>query len=385
MTHCAGVPRSGARWAPTRRARWCSASWACVGVSVPRGFPEHLPPSPHAPDPLSPEEIERLAHADFAAAPDIARADIPEWLAPHFERMFGADWVAEGEALALRPPLDLRINRLKADREKLEKALARFKAEATLLAPDGLRIAPTEGEGRHPNVQVEPAFQKGWFEIQDEGSQLATAFVGARPSEQVLDLCAGAGGKTLALAAIMENKGQVFATDSDRSRLAPIFDRLKRAATRNVQVRPAGASLDDLAGRMDAVLIDAPCTGTGVWRRRPDAKWRLSERAMEQRLAEQAALLAGAPRFVKPGGRIVYVTCSLLPEENQDQIAAFLAANPDFTASDAEAILAASGLPEETCVRLAVAALPVEGGLVLSPRRTGTDGFFVAVLARMAG
>ena len=146
----------------------------------------------------------------------------------------------------------------------------------------------------------------------------------------MLDLCAGAGGKTLALASAMDNKGQVFATDSDRARLAPIFERLKRAGARNVQVREAGAALDDLAGRMDAVLIDAPCTGSGVWRRRPDAKWKLTDQALAERIGEQAALLAGATRYVKPGGRLVYVTCSLLPDENADQVAAFLAGQPEF-------------------------------------------------------
>ena len=217
---------------------------------------------------------------------------------------------------------------LKADRPKVLKALARFGATETPFSPDGVRIAATEGEGRHPNVQNEPAFQKGWFEVQDEGSQIAALMVGARPGEQVLDLCAGAGGKTLALASAMANKGQVFATDSDRARLAPIFERLKRAGARNVQVREAGAPLDDLAGRMDAVLIDAPCTGTGVWRRRPDAKWKLTDQALALRLGEQAALLADAARYVKPGGRLVYVTCSLLPDENADQVAAFLADEP---------------------------------------------------------
>ena len=184
-----------------------------------------------------------------------------------------------------------------------------------------------------------------------------------------------AGGKTLALAALMDNKGQVFATDADRARLAPIFERLKRNGVRNVQVREAGAPLDDLKGRMDAVLIDAPCTGTGVWRRRPDAKWRLTDRALAERLGEQTALLSDAARYVKPGGRLVYVTCSLLPDENADQIAAFLADHADFIAvPPAEVAAPVPGLAD--------AALVSGGGLVLSPRRTGTDGFFISVLRR---
>ncbi len=329
----------------------------------------------HAPDPPTGDEIRRLVAADLSGAPPHVRADLPEWLAARFERLFGETWVAEGEALALRPSLDMRVNRLKADRPKVLKALARFGVAETPFSPDGLRIAATTGEGRHPNVQNEPAFQKGWFEVQDEGSQIAALVVGAGPGEQVLDLCAGAGGKTLALASAMNNKGQVFATDSDRARLAPIFERLKRAGARNVQVREAGASLDDLAGRMDAVLIDAPCTGTGVWRRRPDAKWKLTDQALALRLGEQAALLADAKRYVKPGGRLVYVTCSLLPDENTDQVAAFLEQNTDFSAvPPAEASAVIAGLRSAT--------LDTGNGLVLSPRRTGTDGFFISVLRR---
>lgn len=330
---------------------------------------------PHAPEPLSEEESRRLSTPDLASAPDHVRADLPEWLAERFQRLFGDDWVAEGQALALRPSLDMRINRLKADRPKVAKALARFGATETPFSPEGLRIAATEGEGRHPNVQNEPAFQKGWFEVQDQGSQIATLMVGAAPGEQVLDLCAGGGGKTLALASLMNNKGQVFATDSDRARLAPIFERLKRAGVRNVQVREAGAPLADLAGRMDAVLIDAPCTGTGVWRRRPDAKWKLTDQALALRQGEQAALLADAMRYVKPGGRLVYVTCSLLPDENADQVAAFLAQNPEFNAvPPAETSAAVAGLRAD--------ALDAGNGLVLSPRRTGTDGFFISVMRR---
>jgi 16S rRNA (cytosine967-C5)-methyltransferase len=336
----------------------------------------------HAPEPLSAVEAERIAGADLAAAPDHVRADVPEWVAPRFERVFGADWVAEGEALALRPPLDLRANRLKADRDKVLKALARFGAAETAFSPDGVRIAPTEAGERHPNVTVEPGFQKGWFEVQDEGSQIAALIVGAKPGEHVLDFCAGAGGKTLALAAAMENKGQVYATDSDRSRLAPIFERLRRAGTRNVQVRDAGASLDDLVGRIDAVLIDAPCTGTGVWRRRPDAKWRLTEKAVGERVAEQSALLAAATRYLKPGGRLVYVTCSILPEENSEQVAAFAAGRPEFALLPVKDALAGAALPEAARARLAERTFLAPGGVVLSPRRTGTDGFFVAVLRR---
>ncbi len=372
--------------------RWrLSSAWA-MGEDTPRalvlgtagrrwglgsaGLAEAMAGGAHGPAPLTTAESVLIDLADLAAAPPHVRADIPEWLGPRFERSFGDDWVAEGEALALRPPLDLRVNRLKADREKVAKALAQFGVGETPFAPEGLRIAPTEKDGRHPNVQVEPGFQKGWFEIQDEGSQLAAMMVAAKPGEQILDLCAGSGGKTLAIAAAMVNKGQVFATDSDRSRLAPIFDRLKRATTRNVQVRPAGASLDDLDGRMDAVLLDVPCTATGVWRRRPDAKWRLSERALNERIADQKRLLDQGARYLKPGGRLVYVTCSLLPDENGEQLAAFIERTPGFSAA-APVDLAASAVPA-----LAEAAHFGKYGLMLTPRRTGTDGFFIGALKK---
>ncbi len=214
--------------------------------------------------------------------------------------------------------------------------------------------------------------------MQDEGSQIAAQMVAVAPGEQVLDLCAGAGGKSLALAAAMGGKGRVVATDDDRVRLAPIFDRAKRAGAHNIEVRPARSDLGNLAGKMDAVLIDAPCTGTGVWRRRPDSKWKLTERALGNRLREQSELLTSAMRYVKPGGRLVYVTCSLLPEENTEQVAAFLAANPGFRGIAPANALGAAGLDGA----LAEATIATSNGLVLSPGRTGTDGFFVAIMER---
>lgn len=349
--------------------------WGIGAASLAESFAGDL----HAPQPLTDEESRGLTSDDLADAPDHVRADIPEWAAPRFERVFGPDWVAEGEALALRPPLDMRINRVKADRPKVQAPLGKFGAIETPFSPDGLRIPATSGDQRHPNVQVEASFQKGWFEVQDEGSQIATLLVAAKASEQILDLCAGAGGKTLALSSVMGNKGQILATDEDRARLAPIFDRLKRAGAHNVQVREAATPLDDLKDRMDAVLIDAPCTGTGVWRRRPDSKWRLTERALGNRLGEQAALLVSGGQYVRPGGRLVYVTCSLLPEENEDQIAAFVAANSSFRVKTPVEVLAAANVG----VGLADAALAVSNGVVLSPRRTGTDGFFVSVMERI--
>src|SRR5262249_14909016 len=204
----------------------------------------------------------------------------------------------------------------------------------------------------------------------------------AKPGQQVVDLCAGAGGKTLALAAMMENRGQLYATDLDKRRLAPIHERLARADVRNVQVRtPRGSGnlVGDLVGRADLVLIDAPCTGIGTWRRNPDAKWRVRPGALELRQDEQAVVLDRAAALVKPGGRIAYVTCSLLAEENGEQVRAFLARQRHFSLVPPAEVADALGEGAELFDR---AVLMSEEGLLMTPRRTDTDGFFVSMLAR---
>jgi len=326
------------------------------------------------PDPLTDADRQALAGSDLSGAPDVVRADVPEWAAQHLEATFGADWIGEAEALAARAPIDLRANVLKAPRDKVVRALARFNAVPTPYSPLGARIAMGREFERPANVVREPGYQKGWFEVQDEGSQLAVLLAGSEPGEQILDFCAGAGGKTLALAAEMGNRGQVHAFDSDRSRLQPIFERLRRAGTRNVHVHAADADLSGLEGRMDRVLVDAPCTGSGVWRRRPDAKWRLSAEALATRQEEQRAVLDAAARHVRPGGRLVYVTCSLFDAENSRQIEAFLDRAPGFAPVPAERLKGEA--------LTAVPARDVPLGLLLSPAATQTDGFFVAALER---
>jgi 16S rRNA (cytosine967-C5)-methyltransferase len=332
---------------------------------------------PHAPEPFPDALLVRVTEIDLSGAPDHVRADVPEWLAPVLADSLGADWVAECAALALPPPLDLRVNTLKADRESVGKRLARFDARPTPYSPVGLRIAPVAGARRHPHIQAEDVFQRGRIEVQDAGSQLCAFLVDAAPGMQILDLCAGAGGKTLALAAITENRGQIHATDADKSRLAPIFERLRRAGARNVQVHPPGAGLEALEGHMDRVLVDAPCTGTGIWRRRPDAKWRLTPEAVEKRTAEQDAVLGAAARYVKPGGLLVYATCSVLRSENEARVAAFLAAHPDFR------LRAPSDLWQAALADVAPPAGSIGAiGVRLTPRLAETDGFFIAALAR---
>ncbi|WP_018266024.1 RsmB/NOP family class I SAM-dependent RNA methyltransferase [Methylosinus sp. LW4] len=333
----------------------------------------------HAPAPLTDEERERLATATLEDAPAHVRGDYPEWLAERFDAAFGEAAADEGRALAERAPVDLRVNILKAAREDGLRRLAHLAPEPTSLSPLGLRIAPP-AKGRGPALTAEPAYVKGLVELQDEGSQLAALLCAAEPGEQILDLCAGGGGKTLALAGQMHNRGQIYAFDDDGRRLTPIYPRLERAGARNVQVRaPRGKAdvLSDLEARCGLVLIDAPCTGTGTWRRHPDAKWRLAPGALEQRIAEQRELLDKAPRFVKPGGRVAYVTCSLLIDENEAQIARFLEGHADFSAVPAEETAAKAGLPE-----LARFASPHGAGFRLTPRTAGTDGFYVCVLKR---
>jgi 16S rRNA (cytosine967-C5)-methyltransferase len=334
-----------------------------------------------APAALSAQERTRLAADELGGAPPWVAGDYPEWLDPHLARVFGEERAAEGAALAGRAPLDLRVNAIKCTREQAAAALAELVPVPTRWSPFGLRIT-LAAEAKSPAIHAEPAFLKGMVEVQDEGSQLAALLAGAKPGEQVIDLCAGAGGKTLALAAIMANHGQLYATDSDKRRLAPIHARLARAGARNVQVRTprsAGNELADLAGRADLVLIDAPCTGIGTWRRNPDAKWRVRPGALALRQKEQAAALDRAAALVKAGGRIAYVTCSLLPEENGDQVRAFLARHGDFAIVPPAEVASALG---ERAYLFRRAVLMSEDGLLMTPRRTDTDGFYVAVLAR---
>jgi 16S rRNA (cytosine967-C5)-methyltransferase len=336
--------------------------------------------SRHAPEPLSEAERAGLERELPADAPPYVRGDYPEWLHPEFERAFGAKAAEEGAALARRAPVDLRVNTLKADRDKVLKALRRFESKPTPHSPVGVHIEQAEGPGKSPHVEAEPGHGKGWYEVQDEGSQVATLLAGAEPRKQVIDLCAGAGGKTLALAALMENTGQLYAYDSDRLRLRPIFERLKRAGVRNVQVLPPGdrEALTKLAGKMDLVLIDAPCSGSGVWRRRPDAKWRLSSAMLEARRGEQKAVLDESAGLVKPGGRLAYITCSVLPSENRDQVESFLARHPQFK------LIAWPELWQRSLP--GTAPVPSADGsgetLLMTPRDHGTDGFFVAAMQR---
>mgnify|MGYP002651395116 CR=1 FL=1 len=338
--------------------------------------------SGYAPPALTDTERAKLTAADVSGAPAHVRGDYPEWLDPHLQKVFGDERAEEGAALASRAPLDLRVNTLKGERDEAQAEFADLKPAPTRWSPQGLRIV-LAADAKNPAVHAEPAYLKGLVEVQDEGSQIAALLAAAKPGEQVLDLCAGGGGKTLALAAAMANKGQLYATDDDKRRLAPIHDRLTRAGARNVQVRTPksnGTELDDLKGRLDLVLIDAPCTGIGAWRRNPDAKWRVRPGALEVRVKEQVGVLDRAAALVKPGGRIAYITCSVLDEENGAQVRGFVERHSGFTiASPAEVMTGALG---ERAYLFRRAVLTSDEGLLMTPRRTDTDGFFVSILRR---
>ena len=341
---------------------------------------------PHGPGELTQDERTALGPDSFSddGAPAAVSGDYPDWLDEALTRAYGETRAEVGVALAERAPVDLRVNTLKTDMPRALKALQPLGAEPVGELANGLRIAAPAAAERAVAIEVAPEFAKGWFEVQDLGSQIAASAAGDIRGKQVLDFCAGGGGKTLALAAAMANKGQLYAYDSDARRLTDTVTRSQRAGVRNLQIRSPirPGALDGLDEKMDLVFVDAPCTGSGTWRRHPDAKWRLTPAQLEKRMAEQDAVLTGAAAFVKPGGRMVYVTCSLLMEENEDRIAAFLAGRPDFIQVSTINAITASGQATTEGLASLTDHATAEGALRLSPLTAGTDGFFVAVLER---
>jgi len=316
---------------------------------------------------------QKLEHRDM---PPEVRGNYPLWLRPHLEAVFGRTVGREMAALNDAAALDLRVNRLRIDdREKARAALMREGVEAarTPLSPLGLRVFE-----RIPLATLE-SFRRGLVEVQDEGSQIAALLADARPGLRVIDFCAGAGGKTLALAATMENRGHLVACDISATRLERATQRLRRAGASIVQRVALSSARDKWVKRhaqsFDRVFIDAPCTGTGTWRRNPDAKWRLLPKDLDELTALQAEILDSAARLTKPGGRLIYATCSVLREEDEAQIEKFLAAHADFTL-----------MPIARIWQEVVGGEPPAPGdmLRLTPARHGTDGFFVAVMERKA-
>lgn len=351
--------------------------------------------SPHAPEALADQECRAAAALqggalDDPAMPDGVRLEYPQWLDGSLRAAFG-DGLARAMAALNEPaPLDLRVNALKTTREAARAALAAEKIAAapTPLSPSGLRVAgksprsskmpPSRAAGR-PRVQETRAFRQGLVEIQDEGSQLVAALTDARPGMTVIDYCAGAGGKTLALAAAMSEgahiRGRLIACDTSAERLERMDERLIRAGAAHVERRTltGDAPPEGLAGAADRVLADAPCSGSGAWRRDPLAKWRLEADRLAELIRLQQNILRAAALLVRPGGRLVYATCSVLPEENEAQIEFFLGRDHSFHI-----------VPVAEAWRGSLEG-PCPGGgsfLRLDPANHGTDGFFVAVLER---
>ena len=326
---------------------------------------------------LSPEQLEwrkRLLAQDAMALPEAVRWSLPEWLAAALQTNYGAEYPALAQALLRPAPLDLRVNVQKARREAVLDVFARLNlpAQPTPYSPWGVRL-----EGK-PALQDLTVFREGWLEVQDEGSQLLAVLLAPRRGEMVVDFCAGAGGKTLALGAMMRSTGRLYAFDVADYRLAKLKPRLLRSGLSNVYPVAIAHERDErvkrLAGKVDRVLVDAPCSGLGTLRRNPDMKWRQKPEDIAELTTKQASILQSAATLLKPGGRLVYATCSVLPEENSGIVNAFLAANPDFERVPADAVLRQQGVEGE--------GLVTQGDLQLLPNRHATDGFYAAVLQR---
>ena len=306
--------------------------------------------------------------------PRVAANEIPEWLEPYLESVFGKGLEREMAALNATAPTDLRVNLLRADREIARRALAAESVctEPTPLSPIGLRLHERVPLG---NLAV---FREGIVEVQDESSQIAALLADAKPGMRVVDFCAGAGGKTLALAAGMANRGKLVACEVSSWRLERSARRLRRAGVNNVERRTLSGERDKWvkrhAGSFDRVFVDVPCLGPGTWRRNPDAKWRMRPEDLSELIERQQQILRSAARLVRPGGRLIYATCSVLREEDEMQAEAFLAAEPDFSAYPVARAW------EET---IGGASPAGEDYLRLTPARHGTDGFFVAIFERL--
>ena len=340
----------------------------------------------HCPEPLSDAERAALSTPP-SSAPDWVEAGVPEFIALTFQRQFGASWADEARALIEpRAPVDLRVNGLcgGVDGALRMLALDKFEAERTPWSAFGLRLPPTAAS----DVQTKKAYTTGWVEVQDEASQIAAFLADARPGETVIDYCAGAGGKTLAFAQTMRAKrghsGRLIACDVTQARLAALPERLARAGgvAETRAIGQTGRGMDDLAGKADLVFVDAPCSGSGVWRRHPEGAWRLEPDSVARLATLQGEILTRAARLVRPGGRLAYATCSVLDAENGAVADAFLEAHPNFAPVPIRYAAATPNLTDAARVRLGELA---DGHrLQLTPHRSGTDGFFLALFTRIA-
>ena len=324
---------------------------------------------------VSSQDFQTSLAVDLKSAPASVRAELPHWLYAEIERQY-EDAAALVDAMKDSAPLDLRVNSIKAGRDEVldELTAHHVTIEPTRYSPDGLRLHDK------PGLMHWPAYREGRIEVQDEGSQLIARLVQPKRGEMVVDFCAGAGGKTLALGALMRSSGRLYALDINERRLTEMGPRLKRSGLSNVHPvairNESDIRVKRLNGKCDRVLVDAPCSGSGTLRRNPDLKWRFSEAELARVNEVQHSVLNAAARLLKPGGRLVYATCSLLERENQKVIEAFLASHPDFQTIPAATILRGQKIGVDHMARFA----PY---FVMLPHLHATDGFFGAVLERM--
>ena len=320
------------------------------------------------------ERLQTIEDSMMEFAPENVRLNVPAWLLPALKESLGDKLEQEAEAFNQQASTDLRVNTLKADRQQVfdELQQQRFACNKTDLSPWGIRF------DKRVNIIGQDLFKQGCIEIQDEGSQLLSLLSAARPGLRVVDFCAGAGGKTLGIAAMMQNKGQIWACDVHSKRLEQLKKRQRRAGVHNVRVHHLSSENDKWvkqhAASADIVLLDSPCTGTGTWRRSPDARWRLERNDINELVALQRSILESACRLVKPGGTLIYATCSLLKEENEDQVGWFLAKNPQFSTKQID-------LPD--ALQDCSAKLQIDGHQLRTfSALTNTDSFFMATMVR---
>lgn len=328
---------------------------------------------------LSDDETKAIADAkNLDTAPQAVLLNLAEWQYDRFNNQFGEQTESELKALNQTASLDVRVNIAQTTVDDAKKALSKLGLESSAMAlsPIGLRLEPTT------QLTQSPSYRYGAVEIQDEAAQVASLLAGAKPKMSVVDYCAGGGGKTLALAAQMENKGQVYALDIDLARLRAIKPRIDRAKLHNIQTHKLGNEktnqlMYELADNIDITFVDAPCSGTGTWRRAPDARFNLTEDTLNQIVQRQSQILESAAKLVKQGGRLIYATCSLFTEENEAQVTKFLENNPEFELlnyADEWEIYVKTDVPKS--------ASSLEGTLLLTPHQHQTDGFFVALMQR---
>ena len=334
----------------------------------------------HAPMSLSDEEVLKVKEANekLKNSEKWIKNDLPEWAASEYEKTFDINQDEQLQHLSNMPDLDIRVNSIKTNISKVEGELQKFLAIKTHHSPYGLRFKATGLSHKYPNLEKTLAYSKGHIEIQNEGSQIASILSGVIPGQQVLDYCAGHGGKAVVLSMLMNNTGQIFLHDIDESRLSNVPSRMRRLGIKNYQIKVNLENVQN-SNLFDVVFVDAPCTGSGTWRRKPDLKWRSSKEKLNGNIKAQHDIIREASKFVKVGGKLIYVTCSLFDSENDGQISDFLSSNSAFRLINYQTQWKydENNIPKN-------AKSHNEDTLLLSPMTHNTDGFFVAILERLA-